>query len=302
MDSRARDDETTVTTKPRVRLVTFATAGFRARRAVISMSARRYGGVTDLCVWSRARLRKTEFWRQHRDILNEPLGAGCWLWKPFIILDALRSVDEGDFVVYLDCGRDPWIVIGHRLDPLLDWCAAAGGVLPGIYVPQFGANRLWTKRDCFVLLGCDAARYWDHCQVQTNVSVWQKNQHALTIVRAWLDACSDPRVLVDGPNQCGKPDLAGFIEHRQDQSVMTLLALKHPLAALGNPKGPSVFGLWSKDVDFGLAEMGAARQRSIGLYLLKRAVAVPWFGRLTLRALKRIVLRIAGVRRAERPY
>jgi hypothetical protein len=42
-------------------------------------------------------------------------------------------------------------------------------------------------------------------------------------VEMWLDACTDARVLTDAPNTCGQPNLPGFVEHRHDQSVLSVL-------------------------------------------------------------------------------
>jgi hypothetical protein len=42
-------------------------------------------------------------------------------------------------------------------------------------------------------------------------------------VWTWLDYCADPRGLTDHPNELGPPDLPGFIEHRHDQSVLSVL-------------------------------------------------------------------------------
>ena len=31
-------------------------------------------------------------------------GGGYWLWKPYVLFDALSKVDEGDIIVYADAG------------------------------------------------------------------------------------------------------------------------------------------------------------------------------------------------------
>jgi hypothetical protein len=35
----------------------------------------------------------TEFYQEHKQILDRNKGGGYWLWKPFIILEALRCSD-----------------------------------------------------------------------------------------------------------------------------------------------------------------------------------------------------------------
>ena len=45
-----------------------------------------------------------DFYEKNKFILDQPRGAGYWLWKPLIIKDALSNVDEGDYVFYVDSG------------------------------------------------------------------------------------------------------------------------------------------------------------------------------------------------------
>ena len=44
------------------------------------------------------------FYVMNKFVLDLPRGAGYWLWKPYIIKDALASVEDGDYVFYVDSG------------------------------------------------------------------------------------------------------------------------------------------------------------------------------------------------------
>ena len=46
----------------------------------------------------------------------------------------------------------------------------------------------------------------------------------------------DPRILCDGPNTCGLPNFEGFRDHRHDQSITTILAMKHGIETFPSPK------------------------------------------------------------------
>jgi len=40
-----------------------------------------------------------EFVARNRDILHEPIGGGNWLWRPYVIMKALReALSEGDIL------------------------------------------------------------------------------------------------------------------------------------------------------------------------------------------------------------
>ena len=45
-----------------------------------------------------------DFYAKNKFILDQPRGAGYWLWKPLIIKDALSTVGDGDYVFYVDSG------------------------------------------------------------------------------------------------------------------------------------------------------------------------------------------------------
>ncbi|MGE0192117.1 MAG: hypothetical protein AB7T63_08755 [Planctomycetota bacterium] len=215
---------------------------WRARQRHLGRSARRHG-FDAVRPWTRRRLKRTAFYREHATLLETPRGAGLWAWKPYIILETLLEAPADAWVVYWDVGRGRRGARrrGHAfrapIAALLDWCGSCnGGLLPGVYIPEFGPNRLWTKRDCFVGMGCDEPRFWEHPQIQATFSVWRRTPVALDLLHEWLACCTDPRLIGDGPSTCGLPDLDGFVEHRHDQSILTNLVIRGGLRCYGRPE------------------------------------------------------------------
>lgn len=41
---------------------------------------------------------------QHVDIFSVKRGYGLWLWKPYFIVQTLKSLNEGDYLFYCDSG------------------------------------------------------------------------------------------------------------------------------------------------------------------------------------------------------
>ena len=216
-------------------LVTYAQGRrFEQGQRALTDTALSVGGLDYAVSWNRNKLMRTHFYEENRAILDQRRGAGYWAWKPYIILDQLRRIREGDIVVYYDSGRNGRYQFRSSLDPLLNWCLDhSHGVLPGVWTPH--VNRRWTKRDCFVYMGCDGEKYWNDRQVQATFSVWQRNELALRFVEAWCDFCTDARIVTDAPNTCGLPNLRGFKDHRHDQSVLTNLVIRDGLTCYGIP-------------------------------------------------------------------
>lgn len=244
-----------------ITLVTFATRNFKDQQTYLCRSAIGIG-IDYLAIWNEQKLRGEEYFRQHSYIFSQKIGFGCWLWKPYIIWRELSRISNGDFLIYWDVGRK---LYPHRFErsprALISWCQKnAGGILPGVYIPQYGPNKYWTKRDCFVAMNCDSTEYWDHPQVQATFSVWQKNNKSLSFVKEWLRYCERPEVITDDPNRLGGSNFDGFIAHRHDQSVLTNLVIKWKLPCIGDARTvlPG-----DKDLN-NIIDQVAGRERDIG--------------------------------------
>jgi len=193
-------------------------------RAALS---RQFDTVRGYC---REWLKSTTFYREHKTLLDMPRGGGYWTWKPYILLDALSLADAGDLVVYQDCGdecrsfadlRARVVALMLTRDILLTRGTPGNG--------KFFRNANWTKRDCFVVMGCDSAEYWNAPQVEAGIIVAKKTPRAVGLLAEWLHFCTMPQVVSDDPNIFSLPNLPGFRDHRHDQSILTNLSVRHHL-------------------------------------------------------------------------
>ncbi|HIJ91444.1 MAG: glycosyltransferase [Desulfobulbaceae bacterium] len=220
----------------KIYLVNFATQNFYKAQKKLAKSALRFG--VDQCIsYNKSLLTKTEFYKQHRSILDQERGAGYWLWKPFIILETLRAAEDDDIVIYSDSGAE----IIAPLDPLVNLCQQHGGILLfNVHIPNGKhTNIMWTKRDCFVLMDADEPRFHNAEQVAGSPQLYQKTPRSLGFLEEWLNYCTDERILTDIQNCCGLDNYAEFKDHRHDQSVLSLLAVRHGLETF---RDPSQFG------------------------------------------------------------
>lgn len=220
----------------KIHLVNFATPNFYNAQKRLNKSALRFG--VDQCIsYNKSVLQKTEFYKKYKNILDQERGAGYWLWKPFIILEALRSAEYGDIVIYSDSGAE----VLAPLEPLTDLCQQKGGILLfNVHTPNGKhTNIMWTKRDCFVLMDADEPRFHNAEQVAGSPQLYQKNPRSIAFLEEWLNYCTDERILTDIPNRCGYANYPKFKDHRHDQSVLSLLVLRHGMETF---RDPSQFG------------------------------------------------------------
>lgn len=169
-------------------------------------------GLTNHVDYDQSWLRTTQFYRDHKDLLDCRRGAGFFSWKPFIIADTLSQCDPDDIVCYLDASTtmkvDPTPVIESVKDVL---------VCDSTWV-----NHDWIKRDCFILMNCDKELYWNATQVWAGAVVVRNTELGNVFIAEWGRCCCDRRIISDDPSVLG-PELPGFRDHRHDQAVLTLL-------------------------------------------------------------------------------
>jgi hypothetical protein len=171
-------------------------------------------GLTDL---------SSDFLTKNSYTLSQPRGAGCWAWKPYIILKHLKEMQQEDWLLYTDSGfyfcANPWDLIFGEADVM-----GEKGIM------TFGrafTNGMYTKRDTFVLMGMDNDDVRNTPQTNAGVFVCRNTPFAIEFIEEWLSYAQDPRIITDLPNTQGRPNYPEFRDHRHDQSILNLLVIKH---------------------------------------------------------------------------
>lgn len=162
-----------------------------------------------------------EYYQRHIGIFSQPRGAGYWLWKPYVILKALDELSWGDYLMYADAGTfycSSLLPLQQQLEKdRQDICFTSG----------FWTGAYWTKRDTYVLMGCDTPEYHDARDVAAGYMLIKKNPKAMDFIKHWQKYMEDPRILTDQPSVCGLPELPQFREHRHDESILILLVKQY---------------------------------------------------------------------------
>lgn len=150
-------------------------------------------------------------------------GFGWFIWKPFLMLDALSRVNDGDIVLFTDADTYPI----QPLNVLYDICAAQGGVM--LFDAATCWHRHWCKRDCFIIMGQDEPRY-NGAQVQHAVArffLFQKGPWLVNqFLMEWLAYVVNP-LCNTFDKSIYAPEYGEFKEHRCEQAVLTNLAHKY---------------------------------------------------------------------------
>ena len=203
-----------------ITLVNFADKNFRSKQRWNSLSAKFIGGVDKVIEFSPEDIDTNYIDKNKKSVKYTNKGFGNYFWKPYVIKKALDTINEGEYLMYADSGsfflKSVLPLVKHMKDKKKEIACFR---LPLI-------EKQWTKRDAFLLMDCDSPRYTDSPQILATFFLIKKSQESITFISEYKKFCSDSRILSDDPNTLGKENYPEFIEHRHDQSVLSLLCKK----------------------------------------------------------------------------
>lgn len=212
-------------------LVNYADGAFATAQKHNARTGLDIGGFDGVAMLGRSHIEVDRgFAARNRAILDQPRGAGYWLWKPYIIwLMLTRHLADGDVLFYCDSGAH----FVHSAAPVIERCQSRRDLPLLLFTLQDEhRNSVWTKRDCFHYLGLDRPEFTDAPQILGSFVVCERTPSTIAFVGEWLRHAQDPRLITDAPNACGLPNYPDFRDHRHDQSILSLLGRREGVSLL----------------------------------------------------------------------
>lgn len=162
-------------------------------------------------------------------------GFGYWTWKAQIILQTLNQMSDGDILQYTDAGCHLNSSGRKRLDEyFLKAQDSESGILAfqaipppfhnsKIKLPNLQESR-WCKGDLIDALAVRSREEIMSTQtIGAGVIFIKKCEESTRIVKHWLDIYESNINLIDN-SKSRSEDPFGFVEHRHDQSIFSILA------------------------------------------------------------------------------
>jgi len=206
-------------------LVNFANKEFYKKQKILNKSALKFG-IDKTFSYTDKMIKQTEFYEKNKETLDNPKGAGFWLWKPYIINKVMQKINDGDILFYVDSGAE----IVSDVQPLVDLCKKQGGILlfNGMDIMKF-----CIKRDCFIKMGCDNKKYWNAQYCAGGYQIFIKNKESMQFLKEDLKYVQIPELIDDSPSLA--PNFMGFKRHNHDQAILSILAVKYGVKPFRNP-------------------------------------------------------------------
>ena len=175
-------------------------------------------------------------------------GYGYWSWKPEAMLMVLNRIQDGDCLLYIDAGchlnsrgkkrlieyfkileqEETGIVAFKAIQPADDNSSLVYDGRKLFDQPNYH----WIKGDLFDYFGMrDSSSVFNDQAIGSGVIFIRKCDRAIKIIREWQQIIWHHFNLLDDTPSVSA-NLAGFIEHRHDQAIWTLLCLKYHVKTL----------------------------------------------------------------------
>lgn len=164
-----------------------------------------------------------DFVKRHQHLFDKK-GYGYWIWKPYIIDKLLKTMEEGDILMYCDSGCK---IRENKINEMMSYIRSVNSNSSGILGFKIEhKNRHWTKRDTIEAIvndykELDEIGILESYQFAGGTFVIRKCSKSLEFVDRWIYYCNQYHLLDDSISITGERE--DFKQHRHDQSIFTLL-------------------------------------------------------------------------------
>jgi hypothetical protein len=208
--------------------VTYSTVSFESMRRKNVKSAYKKGKADIVFEYTPEDIDES-FKEKHKYILSQKRGAGLWLWKPYIINKALSEIEYGDYLMYSEAAS----VFIKPIPYLIKDLELSRQDIMVFDLPLISEQ--WTKRETFVRMQCENMGFEKRNQISSSFILLKKSDISIKFVNDYLNVCCDEKAIssVQFDPEIMNPEI--FLEHREDQSILSLLSMKYNLTTFRDP-------------------------------------------------------------------
>lgn len=205
--------------------ITFGTTGEFEKRALRLLSLIKNLNIFNQLILITENDLKTDkyFWNKHSTFIeNNNRGYGYWLWKSYIIYKYLNKINDNDILLYCDAS----FVFYSNKNKFIDlFTNIKKTYIIGSFCRTFCLEYVWNKMDLIEHLNMNNDLYLNTRQRQAGAIMILKNNKTVQLINEWYSLSSIYHLIDDSSSNITNKN--GFIEHRHDQSIFSLLTKKY---------------------------------------------------------------------------
>lgn len=209
--------------KKKIILINYANEAYRAVQELQTKTAK-VAGFTDVIEYGPEDIEES-FKASNSKIFEYKRGDGLWLWKPYLIKKTLDNMKNEEILFYCDSGA-----LFFR---------SAKGIISKLQEQDVWVSMLplkekqFTKQQTFDIMECNREEYKESAQVSGTFCAFKKTELSTRFVDEWLQYCCVIEALA--PPEDKKKEATYFYDHREDQSILSLLVKKYKLKVWSDP-------------------------------------------------------------------
>lgn len=169
-----------------------------------------------------------DFLKQHGDFISKnPRGYGYWIWKSYIILQNLKELQDGDFLIWSDSGSSILPNGRNMMEELYNFLEKNCIIIFSINEPEIN----WCKKDTIItvldtvgknLQDFERSVEEDNGQRMSGLLFFRKCPLSQKFVEIWYNLACNYHLIDDSPSVI--PNYPSFHENRHDQTLISLLS------------------------------------------------------------------------------
>jgi hypothetical protein len=200
-------------------LITYGTENFNNSKLRLLEEAINTDWFTTVTLYGPEHL-SDEFKETFKTLLLEQRGAGYWIWKSYIIKKTMENMNDGDILLYLDCGCELDFKIKNELLKSID-IVKTDKIIGTLTCTE----KYYNKMDLVEKLDMNKDIYLNSAQRQGGTNLYLVCNETRHLVNEWYKIACDYNNIDDSPSI--NKNIPSFKEHRHDQSIFSLLTKKY---------------------------------------------------------------------------
>lgn len=202
--------------------VTFADSRLHRTLARIKEQAKSLQVFDGIMALDETKLSKSWLERNGQFVMQNPRGFGLWMWKPEVILQALKKMPDNAILIYADagCTLNPEGI--PRLKEYIQMVKDCSGHRLAFELTGFREEQFTTE---YALRAMDftSKEERDSYQLLATTCIIQKTPENIGFVTFWNQLAQAPHMLTGGLHIPCSPS---YKDHRHDQSIWSVLNKK----------------------------------------------------------------------------
>jgi len=173
---------------------------------------------------------ESEFWEKHKDFISKNRnGHGCWIWKPKMVQNILRTLPDGAILFYCDAGctlfKEGLAKFRRYIELTLR--SKHDNLSFQMNFPEYQFTRR-SILDTFQFPDVESG------QLVGGIFFLKKSEFSSMLVDMWLENAEKYDLIGDLSRDSGEAadELPGFIANRNDQSIFSVIRKKYGTTAI----------------------------------------------------------------------